>query len=202
MKMVETAVRQFTDPAAILSGMRKILKAVDPSYMAEEDQYRTAAAALKQETDSSLAPSVEAYLAAEETAFAEEILYIGWQGFQLNMDIFNDPTRAVMLDADDEDLHQERRLKTLPDPTGARQTVQMFRAVAQTLPREQQELLDSVTDFYAYLRTVGYKLAHYFGFRLADRMLPSVVPGYISDPMLSLRYLERLRGSLGFDPDP
>lgn len=199
MKMVEAAARQLTAPAVILSGMRELLKAADPSYPAEEEKYRAAAATLKQETGGSLVPSVEAYLAAEEETFADEILYIGWQGFQLNMDIFNDPIKALTLDADDEELHRERRLRTLPEPAGARKTVQRFHAAARGLPQEQQELLDSITDFYAYLRTAGYKIAHYFGFRLADRILPYMVPGYVSDPVISLHYLDRLRGSLGLD---
>lgn len=179
--------------------MREILKAVDPNYMEEEEKYRSAAAALERETGGSIIPSVSDYLAAEEEVFADEIIYIGWQGFQLNLDIFNDPVKAIMLEMDDEELHRERRLAALTAPWKARQTIRAFRAAAQTLPGDQQALLESVTGFYAYLETVGFKLAHYFGFRLADHFLPYVIPGYSGDPVVTYRYRERLCFCTGID---
>jgi len=200
MKLVEAAERQITDPAVILSGMREILKTVDPEYPAEEERYQAAAAALEQAVDKSLKPSVKEYLAAEEAVLAGELLYIGWQGFRLNMDIFSDPVRAVMLEADDEELHRERRLGTLTEPAGAREIIRMFHNAARMFPQEQLDLLDSITGFYAYLRTVGYKLVHYFGFRLAGRVLPYLIPGYTGDPVTDSRYMERLRRTLGMDP--
>lgn len=200
MKMVEATACQITDPKAIMSRMQEIIKAADPNFSEEEEKYRSAAAALEQAVDKSLSPSVDAYLAAQEEAFADKILCIAWQGFQLNLDIFNDPARAVALEADDEDLHRERRLGNLTKLYRAKQTIGAFLTAAREFPQEQQELLDGITGFYAYLETVGYKLAHYFGFRLADRVLPYMVPGYTSDPVIDFRYSERLRYSLGLDP--
>lgn len=200
MKMVEATACQITDPKAIMSRMQEIIKAADPNFSEEEEKYRSAAAALEQAVDKSLSPSVDAYLAAQEEAFADKILCIAWQGFQLNLDIFNDPARAVALEADDEDLHRERRLGNLTKLYRAKQTIGAFLTAAREFPQEQQELLDGITGFYAYLETVGYKLAHYFGFRLADRVLPYMVPGYTSDPVIDFRYSERLCYSLGLDP--
>lgn len=183
-----------------MSRMREILKAADPNYTEEEEKFRAAAAALERETDGAIVPSAGDYLAAEEEIFADEIIYIGWQGFQLSLDIFNDPLRAIMLEMDDEELHRERRLGSLTVPEKARKTVSAFHSAARTLPEEQQELLSCITGFYAYLETVGFKLAHYSGFCLGERFLPYVIPGYSSDPVVERRYRERLRVGAGIDP--
>lgn len=47
--------------------------------------------------------------------------------------------------------------------------------------RDKLDLLDGVNSFYSYLQTVGYKVAHYYGYLLADQLLPHLVPGYYAD---------------------
>ena len=37
--------------------------------------------------------------------------------------------------------------------------------------RDKLDLLDGINSFYSYLQTIGYKVAHYYGFVLADQLL-------------------------------
>ena len=61
------------------------------------------------------------------------------------------------------------------------------------------DLTDGITSFYGYLETTGYKLAHYFGFRLADLFLPYVIPGYTNDSVDTMYYQSDLKKYLRID---
>lgn len=127
-----------------------------------------------------------------EQEFAMELIYIGWQGFQMNLDIFLNPVNALLLTGDFEDLYHECRLGTIPTAGKAREVQTAFYSALKGLPEETANLIDGVTEFYSYLQTVGYKIAHYFGFRLADLFLPYVIPGYSSSQAKTLQYAEEL----------
>ena len=85
-------------------------------------------------------------------------------------------------------------MHTLPEPQTASKKVQAF---VHSLTENQRELLDPITDHFAYLKTWGYKLAFCEGFRLADNLLPHLIPAYVPDAMLSMRVENKLRDSLG-----
>ena len=76
-------------------------------------------------------------------------------------------------------------MHTLPASQAAQPRINAF---LQTLPEEKQNLLDSIIDHYAYLKTYAYKLAHNEGFALANKLLPLMIPGYIADPVLTMCY--------------
>ena len=107
----------------------------------------------------------------------------------------------MLLQGDYEDLNLERRLETLPTAKKAREVQRVFHVAMQNLPDEVKNLVDGVEEFYTYLETSGYKIAHYFGFRLADRFMPFVVPGYISDQVNTLQYSGGLQRYLEIDLD-
>lgn len=85
-------------------------------------------------------------------------------------------------------------MHTLPDAQAALQKAQTF---VHSLPEDKRELLDPVTDHYAYLKTWGYKLAFCEGFDLANNLLPHLIPAYVPDTMLSMRLEQKLWDSLG-----
>lgn len=199
MKTITNVVQQMTDPKSILSALQETLREIDPEFSNVEKKYLTACAGLEEALRDTSAPSVGAYLAAKEQETALEIIYIVWQGFRLNMDIFHDPVHALLLQGDYEELLRERYLGTLPMPAASRSTLNAFCAEVRTLPQEQQEMAEEITGFYAYLETTGYKIAHYFGFRLADHFLHHIIPGYTSDAVNTHRYSRRLRKDLGID---
>ena len=201
MKTVQTIFGQLTDPKTIMAEIRETLRTIDPEFFDTEVKYLAAASNLEKELGNSITPSVSEFLAAEEEEFVSEIIYIGWQGFQLNMDIFHAPINAIMLRGDYEELHRERRLGTLPMAKKARNTINAFYEVLREKYRDKLDLTEDITGFYSYLQTAGYKIAHYFGFRLADQFLPYVIPGYVDDSVNTGYYRRTLQEYLDIDID-
>ena len=201
MKTVQTIFGQLTDPKTIMAEIRETLRTIDPEFFDTEVKYLAAVSNLEKELGNSITPSVSEFLAAEEEEFVSEIIYIGWQGFQLNMDIFHAPINAIMLRGDYEELHRERRLGTLPMAKKARNTINAFYEVLREKYRDKLDLTEDITGFYSYLQTAGYKIAHYFGFRLADQFLPYVIPGYVDDSVNTGYYRRTLQEYLDIDID-
>ena len=201
MKTIEMMLHQMTDASSIIQDLRDTLRTIDPQFPAAEQSFNNAVGALEQSLGDAITPTVSEYLAAKEEVLAMELIYIGWQGFQLNLEIFKNPVNALLLQGDYEDLNLERRLETLPTAKKARAVLCAFHEAMQDMPDEAKDLTDGVEEFYTYLETAGYKIAHYFGFRLADRFLPFVVPGYISDQVNTLQYSGGLQRYLKIDLD-
>lgn len=201
MKTIGTALHQMTDAKSVMQDLFDTLREIDPEFPKMESKLLKAAADLERELGDKIVPSAAQYLAAKEEEFVMELIYIGWQGFQLNLDIYNNPVNALLLKGDFEDLHRERRLGTLSTAGKAREVLTAFDTAMKELPEETRNLTEGIAEFYSYLQTTGYKLAHYFGFRLADRFLPFVVPGYTSDPVNTLQYFGELKRYLQIDLD-
>ena len=201
MKTVETVFHQMIDTKTVMPDLRDTLREIDPNFKEAECRYLEAAAELERTLGDGISPSVGEYLAARENALAMELIYIGWQGFQLSLDIFKDPVNALLLKEDYEDLHCEHRLGTLPATKKAWEVQVAFHAAVKDMPENTKHLAEDVDEFYSYLETVGYKVAHYFGFRLADRFLSCVEPGYTGDHISALRYLGDLKDYLQIDLD-
>ena len=104
------------------------------------------------------------------------------------------PGQKLLLNTDFEELCQESRMHALP---AAQATLHRVQAFVRTLPEDQRELLEPITDHFAYLKTWGYKLAFCEGFHLADNLLPYLVPAYTPDTILSVRLEQKLWDSLG-----
>lgn len=199
MKTVNNILHQMTDPKTIMAEIRETLRTIDPQFFDAEIKYISAASYLEKELGGSITPTVSEFLAAEEEAFVAEIIYIGWQGFQLNMDIFNAPINALMLRGDYEELHRESRLGTLPMAKKARDTIDAFYKGMQERYKDKLDLTADITSFYSYLRTTGYKIAHYFGFLFADQFLPYVIPDYVADRANTGHYRKTLQAYLDVD---
>ena len=199
MLTVKTMLNQMTNVNYIMEGLTDTLRTIDPGFEDEEAQFCQVLACLMQEADTVESNRVKEYVAAREEELAMELIYIGWQGFQLNMEIFQIPVAALMLREDYEDLHMERRLCTLATARKAREYQSAFWAEARVFPGDKKVYLQIIDEYFSYLQTTGYKLAHYFGFRLADQFLPYVMPAYISDPLNTSRYLRKMESCLQAD---
>ena len=196
MLTVEHLFNQVANPKQILASIKEILAEINPQFSAEEHKYRQAEKKLLASVECA-SPSAEEYLAALEVRYGYELLYIGWQGFQYNLDCFNAPVNALMLQGDFEDLHRERRLHTLPHTHKPQEVINAFTNVLKESNR--LELIDDICDFYCTIETEGYKIAHYFGFLFADRFLPLVVPGYTPDSVITDTYSLILSNATGFN---
>ena len=200
MKKICDVLHQLTDAKTIMQDLKDTLREIDPSFRAEEERYEAAHGVLVEKIGDSVTPSASDYLAAMEAECATALVYIGWQGFRLNMDIFSNPVNALLLRGDFEDLHRERRLLTVPGVQEHNRTIHAFHEAMRDR-HDDQDLTDGISSFYTYLETNGYKLAHYFGFRLADGFLGHVIPGYTDDSVNTTLYKMALHDALGFNPD-
>lgn len=100
-----------------------------------------------------------------------------------------------MLELDYEELHQETLFRQFPQVEQASLTIEAF---LKALPESCLEAAEGITDFFSYLETVGFKLAHYWGFQFANRFLPGVIPGYAPDPFFTAKYRRMLEQDLAF----
>ena len=189
MKLTENILAQLTDTDAILDATYETIATLDPNYEEEMASYHEALQILTQDV-----PAAEEYTQALRQELASDLRYALWCGFQWNLECFQNPFSKLLLNADFEELCQESSMHTLPDAQAALWKTQAF---VHSLPENQRELLDPITDHFAYLKTWGYKLAFCEGFRLADNLLPHLVPTYTPDAMLSMRLEQKLWDSLG-----
>lgn len=189
MKITENILAQLTDTDAILDAVYETIATLDPNHEEEMASYHEALQILTQDV-----PAAEEYIQALRQELASDLRYAIWLGFRWNLDCFHSPVNKLMLDLDFEELFQENSMHTLPDAQAALWKTQAF---VHSLPENQRELLDPITDHFAYCKTWGYKLVFCEGFRLADSLLPHLVPAYVPDTMLSMRLEQKLWDSLG-----
>lgn len=196
MKTVETILYQLTDTKAIMGELKETLLKLDACYPEEEAKFLAASAVLEKEVGNTINPTSMEYLAAMAQKVSSDLIYMGWQGFRFNQDCFTNPANALLLEEDFESIHRERNAAMLPVSQQAQRTIRAFYAA---LPEKKQELTSDIVSYYAYLQTVGYKIAHYFGFLLANRFLSFVTPGYTSNPAATSRYTRKIQDYLHMD---
>ena len=201
MYTVKSVMTQLTAPEVVLQNISETLRKIDPSFADEERKYFQAVDALEKTIGNSVSPSAGEYIAATEQEICAELIYVAWLGFQQNLECFRNPVNTLFLKLDYEDFHRERRMHTLPAVQQALKTINAFHDAMRALPAEQRDLTDGITSYISYLETTGYKLAHYFGFILADQFLGHVIPSYCNDTVTTMQYAWDLREYLKLDLD-
>ena len=199
MHTVKSLMNQFTSPEVVLQNVSNALRQIAPDFVTEERQYYESIGVLKDTLGASMKPSVDEYIAAIEEEISAELVYVAWLGFQQNIECFNNPINTMFLKMDYEDFHRERRMATLPQVQHALKTINAFHDVLRTCSGFNHELTEGITSYITYLETVGYKLAHYFGFIFADQFLEHVIPGYRNDTVTTMQYERELEDYLGLD---
>ena len=199
MYSVQSVMSQLADPGVIMENVSDTLRKIDPQFAHEEQQYICTVEALKAEIGDTVSPTAAEYIAAKEQKICAELVYVAWIGFQQNLACFQNPVNSLFLKLDYEDFHQERRMHMLPQVRQALKTIDGFHSALRESPERNKDLTDGIVSYMSYLETTGYKLAHYFGFILADKLLEHVVPGYCSDSLTTLAYARELREYLKLD---
>ena len=85
----------------------------------------------------------------------------------------------------------------LPGASHASKTTYALPTMLRALGQDKLDLLDGIYDYYNYLKTVGYKVAHYYGYLLADQLLPHLIPGYYADSAYVSTYSLILHNDIG-----
>ena len=178
MYTVKSILTQVTDSELVFQNVMETLRTVDPSFEDEHRQYLHSVDTLMNSLRTEDSTKVMGYIAAKEKAFCSEMIYIAWLGFQQNIACFRNPINTEFLKLDYETIHRENSFQSLPNILSALSAINGFDCSLRSLPDDIQNIAMGITDFFSYLETVGYKLAHYFGFVFADRFLGYVIPGY------------------------
>ena len=199
MNTVHSLVDQLINPKTIMAKVKYILREVDPEYEKEEQAFIAACSSLESGIDDSVTITVQSYLEALEEEFTSDIVFVVGRGFKLNLDIHNNPVNALEFKLDYEDLHEERKMHLLPMAEKANKTSYAFLEELRTSHRDKLDLLDGVNSYYSHLKTIGYKVAHYYGFLLADQLLPHLIPGYYADSVYVSTYGLILHNDIGIN---
>lgn len=168
----------------LLQELETTLAQIDPAYAEEQLAYDQAAAQLSDHT----------FAEALETQFAAKLLYVTWQGFCWNLDCYRNPVNKLRLHTDYEELHGESHFPSLPKVRAAEEAI---RTATLHFSPEQQELAQQMEDYYAYLETVGFKLAHLWGFQRGNAFFPIVLPGYSPDWAFTSKYIQMVSKDIG-----
>ena len=199
MNTSRTIFASLTEPQHVFPKIMEALSQIDPSFDAEHQQYITAVNTLKEKLNEATELSYSEFLAAKESEFCSEVIYAAWLGFHQNYNCYKNPVAAQFLNLDFEDIYREDSFGMLPAVIQACKTINKFYAEVNSIAVDEDDPTEGITEFYAYLETVVFKLAHYWGFIFADRFLETVVPGYTRNPAIILRYRRMLEDYLGYD---
>ena len=199
MYTVKSILTQVTDSELVFQNVMETLRTVDPSFEDEHRQYLHSVDTLMNSLRTEDSTKVMGYIAAKEKAFCSEMIYIAWLGFQQNIACFRNPINTEFLKLDYETIHRENSFQSIPKIHSVLSEINDFDCSLRSLPDDIQNIAMGITDFFSYLETVGFKLAHYFGFAFADRFLGHVVPGYAPDSATTTQYAMMLQKYLDFN---
>ncbi len=193
MKKINETVSKVLDFSTVMEELTAVLAETDSHFPDVEHAFSEAAKGLVEE----FGEPAQRFLNAKESEFCIEALSLCWSGFLLNYQCFQDPIHGLMVDCDFEVLHQEERLRSIP---ALGRFSQDTSALSALLPAGSERLLP-ITEYYSYLQTYGYKLAHYYGFQLANRLLPYLVPGFVPNELLAWKYKSKIIRESELDVD-
>ena len=76
-------------------------------------------------------------------------------------------------------------------------TISRIMRIYAEFPEAQREAAAQIGDYYAYLETVGFKIAHYWGFLWGNAFYSQVIPGYAPDSSFTSQYAHMIERDLG-----
>ena len=155
------------------------------SFLPVKSRYLEALEQLRKELGNDVSPSVDDLMDAIESQIASTLFYSGVLGFKSNWDHFVDPMARTVLDVDFDVFLRESTARRLPK---YRQTQAVIDSFSALLAPQQKKSYESIIEYISYLETVGPKLAHYYGYILANDILYDLVPGYYPDKVLTMQY--------------
>lgn len=167
----------------------RIIEAVDPAYQTERAALDLNVSNLRHLLEGESASLLEEVLRANEDRMNLNLSFLMWLGVFQNYACHLDHRYARFLEEEYEDFHLEAYMNSFMETQNA---VNLSIHLSSQLSEEGKELLYNVTDYYCYLETVAYKLAHYAGFCLGNQILPRVISDYQPNTALTDRQAQRL----------
>ena len=167
-----------------------ITETVGPNYSVERDAYEKNVLLLRTHLNDSRASLLEDVLQAKEGRMNINLSFLVWLGIFENYDCYVNNQYTRIFDLEFEEIHMEPYMNSF---TESQKSEELDGILSKQLSEYEADLLFNVTDYYCYLETVAYKLAHFAGFCLANQILPNIISGYIPDIGLTDRYAQMLK---------
>ncbi len=191
MNTIESILSQLTSDA-LVADVKAVLRERDPEFPPVETAFKEAACAFASRIGKEEA---ETLFVAKERQILSDLVYAAYLGFQANLANFHNPMANQFTNLDYDVILREHIMQTLPHRAAAEKTIAAFR---ETYKDALGEYEDAIQDYYIYLEVAGPKLAHFWGYAFANRFLPWVEPGYVSDGAQTSIYALELHRDLGF----
>ncbi|MBQ8240642.1 MAG: hypothetical protein IJZ38_07370 [Bacteroides sp.] len=192
MKTIDSTLSQLTS-VTIVEDLRKALRENDRDFPLVEAAFLETMKGL--ETKIGMTAAKE-WMAARDRQICSDLVYAGYLGFQANLVNFHNPVAGQFTKLDYETFLREHIMQTMPYRTEAEAAAAAILETSGEIPNGYEEAIRS---YYVYLETTGPKLAHFWGYRFANRFLPWVEPGYVSDGAQTSMYALELHQDLGFN---
>ena len=191
MNIIESILSQLTSNV-LVSDLKTVLREQDPEFPPVEAAFKEATCALASRIGKEEA---EKLLAAKEQQILSDLVYATYLGFQANLSNFHNPVASQFTKLDYDVFLREHIMQTLPHRATTEETIAAFRETYKDALSEYEEAIQS---YYIYLEVAGPKLAHFWGYAFANKFLPWVEPGYVSDGAQTSVYARELHRDLGF----
>ena len=191
MNTIESILSQLTSNA-LVADVKTVLLKQDPEFPPVESAFQEATHALASRIGKEEA---EKLLAAKDQQILSDLVYAAYLGFQANLSNFHNPVASQFTKLDYEVFLREHIMQTLPHRAAAEKDIAAFRGTYKDALSEYE---DAIQSYYIYLEVAGPKLAHFWGYAFANKFLPWVEPGYVSDGAQTSVYALELHRDLGF----
>lgn len=189
MLTMKTIWEKLTGPYMVEAFVQRLVNESE-DFAEDYQRYIDAIDALRTELGDAVTDEINAI----EQQCISDLVFSCWLGLKANLDNFMDPVARNFLDADFEVYLREETAHRLPEYERAQDKRDQFYSL---LTPVQKETYEDVITYTSYLKTVGPKLAHYYGYMLGNGFLRRVVPGYHPDPILTIRYTAMLEDYFG-----
>lgn len=186
----------ITDHKTIMKMAREILREIDPEYPDEESRFLSGVQAFRNGLTPEEQATLDELLILEEERMTANFLFLIWRGINQNLRCFQDHTEKGFLNQDYEDIHDESVMEGM---SANKEYWRLCSDFHHSITNEQHELSFPITSYYSYLATSAYKIAHYFGFKLADDLLYYLIPCYKPDPSVTVTYRSEIATYLKVD---
>lgn len=185
---------QFID-SLLIEELKRYLSERCNDYAEAEKQYLKRLQEFEGTGDASKTIIREA-IELREKSIAASMLFAGHLGFLANKDNSERNFRSPSQFDEPEEYLNESVMRSMPVSV---QTASKLRSVYETMTEEQKTIYEALVSYFVLLEDHGTKLAHFYGYMLANHLLYKMIPGYAEDELQTQRYTKKLSSYLGFD---
>lgn len=185
---------QFID-SLLIEELKRYLSERCNDYAEAEKQYLKKLQEFEGTGDTSKAIIREA-IELREKSIAASMLFAGHLGFRANKDNSERNFRSPSQFDEPEHYLNESVMRSMPISI---QTASKLRSVYEAMTKEQKTIYEDLVSYFILLEDHGTKLAHFYGYMLANHLLYKMIPGYVEDQFQTQRYTKKLSIYLGFD---